>query len=159
MEADEDELELAVRREVGANYELNRALATSAALRAVYGDREGGRRCPTCYRSFVPEVQRTGPGGRGGPIRIYCTTACRRRARSQPREWRWCTAPGCEGYFLALDLRDGVGPGRVTCPPAWPAPAGSPSSCTLARRRATNRDAQRRLRERRAFERLLDEIG
>ena len=159
MVANADELELALRRDIGANYELNRALATSAALRAVYGDREGGCRCPTCYRSFVPEVSRTGPGGRGGPVRTYCTTACRRRARSQPREWRYCLAPDCAGWFLALDLGDQVGPGRVTCPPAWPAPVSSPSSCTLARRRETNREAQRRLRDRRAFERLLDEIA
>ena len=116
----------------------------------LYGFDPDASYCIVCYRKYVPAA-REGEGGRGGPPQLYCSSTCRGRAtdryrRELPREWRWCAS--CGGPFLALTLDSTIGPGRVVCPPPWPAPPFARSSCSEARRRATNRAAKARERAR-----------
>ncbi len=144
--------ELDTRRYLLSSYELQRDIdRLPGTTGMLYGGGPADRHCLVCLRCYEPSA-REGDGGRGGRIQIYCSAACRaratdRRRRNLPREWRWCAS--CGGPFLALTLDSAIGPGRVVCPPSWPAPALSGhSECWEARRRATNRAAQARARAR-----------
>jgi len=135
---------------LGGIYELGRDIDRLSTTAALYGPTPDARFCLICFRRYVPRA-REGEGGRGGPLQLYCGPTCRARAtdkrrRQIPRAWRWCAS--CGGPFLALTVDSTIGPGRVVCPPPWPAPPLGRSACGEARRRATNREAAARARAR-----------